>query len=76
MRLAAEDLGRLMDKTATFIGSESDTALLNNAAKAARLFGYPSVSLQQMLEWTAHWIKIGGASLNKATHFQVRDGKF
>ena len=50
--------------------------LLNNAAKAARLFGYPRVTLRQMIEWTAEWVKLGGKTLNKPTHFEVRDGKF
>jgi hypothetical protein len=29
-----------------------------------------------MIEWTANWIKQGGATLGKPTHFQTRDGKF
>ena len=57
-------------------GEESDTALLNNAARCHKLFGYPSVTVEQMIEWTADWIGMGGATLNKPTHFEVRDGKF
>jgi len=57
-------------------GEESDTALLNNAARCHRLFGYPSVTVEQMIGWTADWIGMGGATLNKPTHFEVRDGKF
>ena len=41
-----------------------------------RLFGYPPVSLEQMVEWVADWIGLGGATLNKPTHFETRDGKF
>jgi hypothetical protein len=29
-----------------------------------------------MMEWTAAWIRAGGPSLNKPTHFESRDGKF
>jgi hypothetical protein len=29
-----------------------------------------------MIEWTAEWIRTGGATLNKPTHFEARDGKF
>ena len=57
-------------------GTESDTALLNNAARCHRLFGYPSVSVEQMIEMVADWIGLGGATLNKPTHFETRDGKF
>jgi nucleoside-diphosphate-sugar epimerase len=57
-------------------GVESDTALLNNAARSYKLFGYPTVSVEQMIEWIADWIGMGGATHNKPTHFEVRDGKF
>ena len=59
-----------------FEGTESQTALLNNAARCFHLLGYPSVSPEQMIEWIAEWIAAGGQSLNKPTHFEVRDGKF
>jgi hypothetical protein len=49
---------------------------LNNAAKAASLFGYPEVSLLEAIDLTASWILAGGASLNKPTHFEVRDGRY
>jgi nucleoside-diphosphate-sugar epimerase len=57
-------------------GHEGPTALLNNAARCHRLFGYPSVPLEQMIEWVADWIGMGGRTLAKPTHFEVRDGKF
>ena len=57
-------------------GTESETALLSNAARCHKLFGYPSVAVEQMIEWTADWIGMGGATHNKPTHFEVRDGKF
>jgi nucleoside-diphosphate-sugar epimerase len=57
-------------------GIESENALLNNATRCHRIFGYPSVSVEQMIEWTAEWIRTGGATLNKPTHFEARDGKF
>jgi len=34
-----------------------------------RLFGYPSVSIEQMIEWVAHWIGMGGAHHEQPTHF-------
>jgi hypothetical protein len=29
-----------------------------------------------MIEMTAAWIRSGGPTLNKPTHFEVRDGKY
>ena len=76
VRYAAAEFGRLFGKSVEFRGAEKSAVLLNNAAKAARLFGYPRVTLRHMIEWTAHWLKQGGKTLNKPTHFEVRDGKF
>jgi nucleoside-diphosphate-sugar epimerase len=57
-------------------GSELNTALLNNAARCHALLGLPAVTVEQMIEWTAGWIAGGGATLDKPTHFEVRDGLF
>jgi len=76
VRYIAGQFGRLFEKEVTFINAESPTALLNNASKAAKLFGYPLVPLLRMIEWAAQWIELGGPSLDKPTHFEVRDGKF
>jgi nucleoside-diphosphate-sugar epimerase len=59
-----------------YAGSESDSALLSNAARCHALFGYPAVTVEQMIEWTADWIGRGGPTLGKPTHFEVRDGRF
>lgn len=76
IRWAAQELATRMGKEVSFTGTESETALLNNASKSHQLFGYPRVSLLQMLDWTAEWVLSGGASWNKPTHFQERKGKF
>ncbi|MFC4075814.1 NAD-dependent epimerase/dehydratase family protein [Salinithrix halophila] len=59
-----------------FTGQEKDTALLSNAAIAHQLFGYPRVSLRQMIEWTYRWVEAGGTVLEKPTRFQERQGVF
>lgn len=56
--------------------SEGPTSLLSDATRAHKLFGLPTVSPADLIEWTAEWIQHGGASLNKPTHFDARDGKF
>jgi nucleoside-diphosphate-sugar epimerase len=76
VRQLALEFGRRFHIKPIWEGEETQTALLNCAAKAHQLFGYPSVTTQQMLDWTAHWISTGGSTLRKPTHFAVRDGKF
>ena len=72
----AEQFGTLLGKEPHFLNQPQPLALLSNASEANKLFGYPRVSLRQMIELTAAWIKQGGKILNKPTHFQERNGKF
>jgi NAD dependent epimerase/dehydratase family len=72
----AREFGRRFNIDPAFTGEPAATALLSNAAKAYQLFGYPSVSAGQMVDWIAAWISTGGPLLNKPTHFEVRDGRF
>lgn len=76
IRWLATRFGEIFGKAPVFEGIEADTALLNNAARCHQLFGYPQISLEQMVQWVAHWVEIGGATLGKPTKFEVRDGKF
>jgi nucleoside-diphosphate-sugar epimerase len=76
IRWAATEIAKRLGKEALFEGTESETALLNNASKSHQLFGYPRVSLLQMIDWTAEWVLQGGATWNKPTHFQERKGNF
>lgn len=76
VRTIAEQFGRTFAVTPVFDGEERDTALLSNAALCTRMFGRPSVSVDQMVNWIASWIVQGGESLNKPTHFEQRDGVF
>jgi nucleoside-diphosphate-sugar epimerase len=76
VREIARQFGARFGIEPVLIGQEAETALLNNASRCHELFGPPRVSLDQMLDWIAHWVAIGGPSLDKPTHFEVRDGKF
>jgi hypothetical protein len=49
---------------------------LNDAGLCHRLFGYPSVTPDEMIEWMAQWIGMGGETHGKPTGFMTRDGKF
>ena len=76
IRSLALCFGGIFNKSPHFEGEEAATALLSNAARCHQLFGYPRVSLNQMIEWVAEWVRIGGTTLRKPTQFEVRDGKF
>lgn len=76
VRHVATQLGALMHRPATFVGHESPTALISNGQLGHRLFGYPRVSIEQVVRWIANWVDHGGASLGKPTHFEARDGKY
>jgi nucleoside-diphosphate-sugar epimerase len=76
VRWIAGEFARRFGVEPAFTGEEAPTALLNNAAEAFRLFGYPRVTLGQMIDWTAAWIQQGGPVHDKPTHFQEREGNF
>jgi nucleoside-diphosphate-sugar epimerase len=76
VREVAERLGELLGTPPQFTGQESETALLNNSAKLCSVLGEPPTPLEAVLRWTAHWVKSGGRSLNKPTHFEARDGRY
>ena len=76
VRDVAEQFGRLLGRSPRFSRTEGPDALLNNAARSHALFGTPQVTADQMIQWTANWIQLGGESLNKPTHFESRNGKY
>lgn len=72
----AEQFGTAFGVEPKFIGEIQDTAFLSNASEAHKIFGYPRITLREMIDITAFWIKEGGSVFNKATHFQERQGKY
>ena len=75
-RWIAQRFGELFGVAPLIEGTEAESALLNDSGKCQRLFGPAEFGVEQVIEWTAAWIRAGGASLNKPTHFEARDGKF
>jgi nucleoside-diphosphate-sugar epimerase len=76
VRETALTMGRMLGVEPQFTGLETATTCLGNASKSHRLFGTPRVAADQLIEWTADWVKRGGEYLGKPTHFEVRDGKY
>jgi nucleoside-diphosphate-sugar epimerase len=76
VRWLASEFGRRFGVEPAFEGAEATTALISNASRAHRLFGYPVVTLEQMIDWTAGWVASGGVCWEKPTHFESRDGRF
>jgi nucleoside-diphosphate-sugar epimerase len=76
VRELATKLCERLGVTPTFQGREADTALLSNAARCWELFGPPTLDVDTLLDWVAHWVRGGGRSLGKPTHFEERGGAY
>lgn len=76
VRTVAARLAQRLDRDVTFVGTEEATALLADASRCHGLFGYPDVTLDELLDHTASWVGAGLPLLGKPTKFQQRDGKF
>ncbi|MCY4779612.1 epimerase [Sphingobacterium sp. UT-1RO-CII-1] len=72
----AERLGEKMGIKPIFEGEPESTALLNNASECHKIFGYPKVTIMDVIEITAQWILNNGDEFGKNTSFQERKGKF
>ena len=76
IRRLAEEFGRLLGRAPLIVGEEGPAAWLFDASRSYDWFGPPTVTLEEMIEATAQWVRQGGQSLGKPTHFETRDGNF
>ena len=76
VRSVCVELGKLLDVDVSFTGREADDALLSDGSRGRTLLGSPRVDAARLVEWTADWIRRGGESLAKPTHFESRAGQF
>jgi nucleoside-diphosphate-sugar epimerase len=76
VRATCTELARLLGAGVSFVGHEAADALLSDGTRARALLGPPRVDAARLLGWTADWIKRGGQSLGKPTHFESRAGTF
>lgn len=76
IRGLAKRLGELLNREVQLTGQEGNTAWVWNAERSYDWFGSPTVSVDEMLHATVEWVLFGGATLDRPTHFEARDGQF
>jgi len=76
VRGLALKFGALLGREARFVGPEGPTTLLSDSSRLRALLGEPSATVEEMVQWTAEWLRAGHATYEKPTHFQVSDGRF
>ncbi|MBS0201490.1 MAG: NAD(P)-dependent oxidoreductase [Planctomycetes bacterium] len=76
IRSIATRLEQLLNRDVRFAGVQAPTAWLWDAQRSYDWFGPPTVTLEDMLKAVAQWVQSGGETLNRPTHFEVRDGTF
>jgi len=76
VRALALAFGRYFEREPLFAGRELPTAWVIDSSEAVRLFGEPAVPLEAMIGWVGDWLAHDRRSLNKATHFEARDGAY
>jgi nucleoside-diphosphate-sugar epimerase len=76
VRWLAGEFGKLLGRQPKLTGTPAPTGWLNDSRRMVKEFGAPSVPLATMIEWTADWLARDMVTLNKPTHYEVRDGKY
>ena len=76
VKQAAAKMAELLGKKPVFWEETGEKGILCNSQKCMRLFGYPDVSLDEMMRMQADWILGGGRCLGKPTHFEEQKGNF
>ena len=76
VRDLATRLGRLMGREPRITGVEAPDALLSRTDRMREALGGATTPVEDMLAWTAEWVREGRPLLGKPTKFERRDGAF
>lgn len=76
VRALAHALGERLGRPPVIAGREAPDALLADSSRMEELLGRPLIGVDTMLDWTAEWVRSGGALLDRPTRFESRDGSF
>ena len=76
VRETAEWFGSAFGRPPRFVNAEGPVALLSDSSRCRAMLGEPEVPLAVLRQWVAHWVRTGGSSLGKPTHFEVTDGRY
>jgi nucleoside-diphosphate-sugar epimerase len=76
IRETAFMFGNLMHKPVKLTGIEQESAMLSDLTRMHTLLGAPSMPLEIIIQWTAHWVMHHRRLLGKPTHFETRDGVY
>jgi nucleoside-diphosphate-sugar epimerase len=76
IRWLAERFGERLGKSPVFEGTESGTAYVMDGSALQGEFGFPTTTLQEMIDVVSEWVAASGPSIGKPTKFQVRNGAF
>ena len=76
VRETAEWFGSTFGRPPRFVNTEGPVALLSDSSRCRAFLGEPEVPLLILRQWVAHWVRAGGSSLGKPTHFEVTDGRY
>ena len=76
VREVAQEFGRRLGKQVHFEGVEGPLALLSDGQRALKRAGGLRVPASTLIEWIADWLRRGGVTWDKPTHFEVQDGRF
>jgi nucleoside-diphosphate-sugar epimerase len=71
-----EKLGKALGKDVSFTGTPAANALLSNSDFCWKTFGPQLDTIDGLIAQVAQWLKQGGNTMGKPTHFEARDGKF
>ncbi|QQE12561.1 NAD-dependent epimerase/dehydratase family protein [Planctomycetota bacterium] len=69
-------LGGLLHKDVVFSGEEGFEAILSNGQMGHRRYGYPTLSIDELMIHISDWIQRDGDLLGKPTKYELRSGKF